>query len=76
MNNYCECNELKDELNCTNNNKESIDLILNELTIDIKSIDLSFNELNNIDNINNIKSIDSLLLFVHFNSSFNSLHSQ
>jgi hypothetical protein len=31
INNFCECNELKDELRCTNNNnKESIDLILNE----------------------------------------------
>jgi Leucine-rich repeat (LRR) protein len=62
MNNHCECNELKDELKCTNNNnKESIDLILNELTtIEIKSLDLSFNKLDNI-NIE-IKSIIKLNL--------------
>ena len=61
MNNYCECNELKDELKCTNSNKESIDLILSELTtIEIKSLDLSFNKLDNI-NIE-IKSIIKLNL--------------
>ncbi len=46
MNNHCECNELKDELKCTNNNKKSIDLILNEIInssiVEIKSLDLSF----------------------------------
>jgi len=59
FNNYCECNQLKDDLKCENKNKAIIDLILNELKnnsiIDIKSLDLSFNELNNI-NIE-IKSI-------------------
>jgi Leucine-rich repeat (LRR) protein len=60
MNNCCECNELKDELKCTNNNnKESIDSILNEI-IEIKSLDLSFNKLDNI-NIE-IKSIIKLNL--------------
>ena len=61
MNNYCESNELKHELKCRNNNKELIDLILNELiTIEIKSLDLSFNKLDNI-NIE-IKSIIKLNL--------------
>ena len=61
-NNCCECNELEDELKCTNNNnKESIDLILNELSIEIKSLDLSFNKLDNIINIE-IKSIIKLNL--------------
>ncbi len=62
MNNYCECNELKDELKCTNNNnKESINLILNQLiNSEIKSLDLSFNKLDNI-NIE-IKSIIKLNL--------------
>jgi hypothetical protein len=44
------------------NNKESIDLILNELTtIEIKSLDLSFNKLDNNINIE-IKSIIKLNL--------------
>ena len=62
VNNNCECSELKDELKCTNSNKESIDLILNELTtIEIKSLDLSFNNLDNNINIE-IKSIIKLNL--------------
>ncbi len=58
---YCECNEIENGVKCSNNNKETIDLILKHLiNSEIKSLDLSFNELNNI-NIE-IKSILKLNL--------------
>ncbi len=61
-NNSCEFSELKDEVKCTHiNNKISIELILNELiinssTFEIRSLDLSFNKLNNIINNNSNNS--------------------
>jgi hypothetical protein len=70
INNYCDCNELKNEVKCTNNNKESIAFILNELTTnEIKSLDLSFNNLkdNEIQEIlsdYNLESIKELNIMV------------